>query len=351
MTDTVSLEHVTRDEWDRLVPAFRDLSYRQSGAYAEAAAREAGAACEFVAVTRSKELIGLANLRVKKVPFANLGIAYSNYGPLTARNDEFSAELFGCCLDALRHEYVEDRGLLLRVVPPHRGGRWLDSAAACLKLRGFRPAPRIKADETFVLDLMPPLAEIRKNFSSRWRRQLSKAQRSNIEITRSVEPADFERLEPMFLNLVQRKGFTVHQGAGFFRRVQEREHRSQQNVIHLARHEGELVAGHIGCFVGETAVYLIGAANAKGRELRASYFLQWAVIEYAKAVGNLFYDLGGIDQRANPDVYSFKEGMNGRFVKEIGAYEFAKGPMTSRILYLLEDAFNLRRSLQARTQT
>src|SRR6185437_15038383 len=109
--------------------------------------------------------------------------------------------------------------------------------------------------------------------------------------------------------LIDRKRFSTRRDVTFFRRVQADEQVEQQLVVHLAWHDGELIAGHIGSFVGDTAVYLVGAATAKGRELRASYLLQWAVIEHAKSVGNSLYDLGGIDARANPSVYNFKKGI------------------------------------------
>jgi lipid II:glycine glycyltransferase (peptidoglycan interpeptide bridge formation enzyme) len=196
------------------------------------------------------------------------------------------------------------------------------------------------------LDLTKPPSDIRKNFDGKWRGHLSKAERSDIEITRSVEPVDFDRLEPMFVNLVQSKGFTARQDVAFFRRVQREAQADQRLVVHLAWHAGELIAGHIGSFAGDTAVYLIGAANSKGRELRGSYLLQWAVIEHAKSVGNLFYDLGGIDQQLNPNVYTFKKGISGRHVAELGYYEVTPGALTTHVLHLLEDAYVRLRSLR-----
>jgi Acetyltransferase (GNAT) domain len=346
MKNTISIKQLTREQWDELSPKFRDLSYRQCGAYADAAASEVGGMSEFIAIFQASELIGLANVRVKMVPFSNFGIAYSNYGPLTTRSDEFSAELFGYCLDALKQTYVESRGLMLRIIPPLRGGRWLEAQADCLRSRGFRSSIRDKPHETFILDLTTSLSDIRKNFDGKWRGHLSKAERSNIEVTKSVELVDFDRLEPMFINLVQSKGFTTRQDVAFFRRVQQKARADQRLVVHLAWHAGELIAGHIGSFVGDTAVYLIGAASSKGRELRGSYLLQWAVIEHAKSVGNLFYDLGGIDQRMNPNVYTFKKGLSGRHVAELGCYEVQPGALTTHVLNLLENAFIYLRNLR-----
>ena len=86
--------------------------------------------------------------------------------------------------------------------------------------------------------------------------------------------------------------------------------------------------------MGDTAVYLLGAAGAKGRDLLASYLLQWAVIEYAKRKGNRFYDLGGIDQKGNPDVYRFKKRFNGRYVAEPGPYELVVANSTKLAIVL-----------------
>jgi lipid II:glycine glycyltransferase (peptidoglycan interpeptide bridge formation enzyme) len=337
-----SLVRLTREEWDSLTEKYRDFSYRQCGSYAESAARDIGAICEFMGVHQAGDLVGLANLRIKMVPLLGLGVAYVNYGPLTDHENEFSAELFGYCLDALRREYVERRRLVLRIVPPLRGGQWVKNQSACLQAHGFQFNPHHKPHETFILDLVGPLTEIHKNLDAKWRSDLAKAQKSNIEITRSTTVDDVDKFAVLFYELIRKKGFSARQGITFFRRVLENAGTNKPIVTHLAWYGGDLVAGHIGSFVGDTGVYLLGAANAKGRELRASYLLQWAAIEYAKSVGNVFYDLGGIDQEANPDVYRFKKRLNGRLVAEIGPYEQVPNPSIGRILHFMEAAYNLR---------
>jgi lipid II:glycine glycyltransferase (peptidoglycan interpeptide bridge formation enzyme) len=114
--------------------------------------------------------------------------------------------------------------------------------------------------------------------------------------------------------------------------------------VHLALHEGELVAGNVSGLTGNTAVYLLGASNSEGRKLRASYLLQWAVIEHAKSLGKFYYDLGGIDEHANPNVYRFKRGLKGRYVLENGCYESGARTFTKPFFYLLENSYNFSRS-------
>jgi lipid II:glycine glycyltransferase (peptidoglycan interpeptide bridge formation enzyme) len=64
--------------------------------------------------------------------------------------------------------------------------------------------------------------------------------------------------------------------------------------------------------------------------------VQWVVIEYAKSFGNCYYDLGGVDQRANPKVYEFKKRLNGRLVIKANAHERAPNRLIGRFFYILE---------------
>jgi lipid II:glycine glycyltransferase (peptidoglycan interpeptide bridge formation enzyme) len=140
-----------------------------------------------------------------------------------------------------------------------------------------------------------------------------------------------------------------NQDVRFFKHVQSTTPQSQKFVLHLAWHDDQLIAGHLGSFFGNTAVYLLGASTSKGRDLRASYLLQWNAIAYGKALGNAFYDLGGIDQQNNPDVYRFKRRLNGRLVTEVGPYELAPGVLSKHVIQFAEKARNaIRRSVRSR---
>ena len=340
-----TVKHLTRREWDELAPLFDDLSYCQGGSYAEAAAKDVGAHLEFVAILQAENVVGLANIRVKQVPFSGIGVAYALHAPLSRQRCALSEDFFGYCLDALRAEYVERRALILRIVPPVNGGRGLDTQATALEQRGFRRSNRYKARETFVLDLADPLTSIRNAFDRKWRNHLSKAQRSNVDVTISETLAGFDHFEPLLLGLIHKKGFTPPTcDVAFFRRVQASAERYERMAVHLAWHDGELVAGIVTGLAGNTAVYLLGASNTEGRKLRASYLLQWAVIEHAKSLDKCHYDLGGIDQHANPDVYRFKRGIKGRHVLENGCYELAVETLTRPVFDFLEDSYNFSRS-------
>jgi hypothetical protein len=217
---TQTIKHLTRREWDELAPLFDDLSYCQGGSYAEEAAKDVGAHLEFVAILQAESVVGLANIRVKQVPFSGIGVAYALHAPLSRQRHALSEDFFGYCLDALRAEYVERRGVILRIVPPVNGGYRLDAQAAVLEQRGFRRSNRHKAHETFLLDLTDSLSNIRETFDRKWRNHLSKAQRSNVDVTISETLASFDHFEPLLLGLIRKKGFTPPaRDVAFFRRV------------------------------------------------------------------------------------------------------------------------------------
>ena len=216
-----------------------------------------------------------------------------------------------------------------------------------LQTAGFQICVDHRPRETFILDLENPLAQILKNIDSKWRNDLRRAERSNIEVTRSTASTDFDRFETLFIDLLRAKGFSTRHGVDFFKRVQD-DATTEKLIVHLAWSDGEVVSGHVGSFLGDTAIYLLGATNSKGREIRASYLLQWAAIEYAKMVGNRFYDLGGIDQGSNPDVYRFKKRLNGRRVVELAPYELARAGWMRPIVHVLEGTHNLLRHAMVR---
>jgi hypothetical protein len=333
---------ISADEMNRRGGAFRDLSWRQAPAYAEQAARRVGARSEFVALPG-----GVANVRVKRLPMTPLGVALVSQGPAVSPAGAFDRVRYAAAIDALAAHYVRERGLVLRVQPPLYGGEAEDDFAALFADRGFVPL-RQRGYRTILIDLAPELDALRRGLDGKWRTELSRAERNALEVVRSADPTDFDAFVPVFEELVSAKGFTPPQDVAFFRRVAEtaRDDGVDHVRLHVVRREGRVIAGHIGSFTGDTAVYLLGAANAEGRDLRAAYLLQWAAIAYAKERGQAFYDLGGIDEQANPDVFRFKKRMGGRTVEAAAGYELAPGPVAAAIVRTGEAAVRRLKTLR-----
>lgn len=327
------------EEWRALVGGFSDASYKQLPQYSLAVANRVRATSENVVITGPEGPLGVCNVRVKKLPLLPFGIAYINGGPLVLNGaTEEPAHSLSRCLAALREEYVARRGHVLRVVGTARPDIPLPHADANFEAAGFEPALAKGHYRTLLIDLNQDLAQIRRGFDQKWRNILNKAERQGVLVESGGNTLLFTQFDRMYRKLVERKGFEADLGPGFFSELQGNLAEPDRFVVHLATHEGQPVAGHVGAFHGDTAVYLLGAATEAGLKLNASYLLQWHVIRHAQARGCRWYDLGGIDPESNPDVYRFKSRMGGRDISAPGPYE-AGSPLRRMIVRNAEALF------------
>jgi hypothetical protein len=317
------VEAVSSDDWDTLLKQFADANYRQLVAYSTAAAVRVKARSENVAIRKDGNLLGLCNVRIRKLPLLPFGIAYVNGAPLVLKSAESieDAPALSLCLSALRKEFVDRRGLVLRVIGVARPDLSVDSANRSFLEAGFVPCAAKGRYRTILVDVMRDLPAIRSGLDQKWRNVLNKAERQDLEVVRGTGTALFREFGELYSGLVARKNLNVDLGPEFFLGLQDELSEPDRFVVHLAKQGDKAVAGHIGAYHGDTAVYLLGAANEAGLKTNASYLLQWRVIEYAKERGCSWYDLGGVDPEANPDVYRFKSRLGGADVRAPGPYE------------------------------
>ena len=104
MADPV-VEQLDRRQWDDLVYRFSDLGLSQSWEYGEAVAALQGADCEHVAIRDETEVLGLASVRIKRLPVVGGGIAYISAGPLVRRGPSPDLDRFGAVVAALKSDY------------------------------------------------------------------------------------------------------------------------------------------------------------------------------------------------------------------------------------------------------
>jgi hypothetical protein len=325
------VEVVSDDNWDFLLKQFADANYRQLASYSSAAATRVKARSENVAIRENGKLLGLCNVRIRKLPLLSFGIAYVNGAPLILKSAESidSTTALSNCVNALRHEFVDVRGHVLRVIGVARANMSADLANRIFLAAGFVPCAAKGRYRTILVDLMRELPEIRRGLDQKWRNVLNKAERQGLVIVRGTESVFFREFGKLYSGLVARKNLDVDLGPEFFLGLHDELSEPDRFVVHLAKQGDNVVAGHIGAFHGDTAVYLLGAANEAGLKTNASYLLQWRVIEYGKERGCSWYDLGGIDPEGNPDVYRFKARIGGTDVVAPGPYE--SGTLLRRI--------------------
>src|SRR6185295_17176716 len=166
-------------------------------------------------------VLGLASTRIKRLPVLGLGIGYIGGGPLTRKSESLDKKVLADVLQALRQEYVNRRGLLLRISPPLAPQAEIESTASVYRDAGFERTPKARTYRTMLLDLSPSVEDISARFSKRWLRQLTKSQKSGFEVQSGTSLEMFDQFCDLFEAFVDWKGFEVEHGPRFHREVQK----------------------------------------------------------------------------------------------------------------------------------
>ena len=71
---------------------------------------------------------------------------------------------------------------------------------------------------------------------------------------------------------------------------------------------------------GDTATYLVGWSNDKGRSQQSNYLLLWEAINISKKEGLIWFDLGGLTKNTPKGIAHFKKGVKGEFYENLGEF-------------------------------
>jgi lipid II:glycine glycyltransferase (peptidoglycan interpeptide bridge formation enzyme) len=340
---TIKIRPVDRDEWQKLTPTFMDYNYCQFWDYGMACADRFGAHSEHVAIYEGDDLLGLADVRIKKIPISRTGIAYVNSGPLVRRNDQFDTERLQRVLFVLVDEFVRRRKLVLRIQPFPSSYVLIDHQEQIFLDVGFKAKNQLRHNRTLILDISPPLEMIKKQFDRSWRRHLNKTEKLNI--VTGTEDSLFATFYELYKELISRKSFDVYLDAGFYHQVHRLLSKSEKYYICIVYENKVPSAGRVYSFVGDTCLEVLAATNDLGLKNGASYLAVWSIIQKAKEKGCRFYDLCGIDPEKNPGGYQFKKGTGGKDVT-VPVFEIYPNLWSRNIVHFGEQVYRLYRKVR-----
>ncbi|MBZ5735581.1 aminoacyltransferase [Nocardioides sp. TRM66260-LWL] len=183
-------------------------------------------------------------------------------------------------------------------------------------------------------------AEVLAGMNQLWRRNIKKADKAGVEV-RSAAPGapgfddDLAAFHALYVHTAERDHFTPRP-LPYFRTMAAAlgaEHPDRLR-LHLAHHEGDLVAATIAIRVGGHAWYSYGASSTEKRDVRGSNAVQWRMIRDALEAGCDVYDLRGITDTLDADdahvgLIQFKVGTGGEAVEHVGEWDL---PL-NRVLY------------------
>jgi lipid II:glycine glycyltransferase (peptidoglycan interpeptide bridge formation enzyme) len=341
----VEVDRATPAEWSSMLELFCDANLYQTWSYG--AIRWGRKNLSHLVLKRDGEVLGMAQLRIIRPTRFNFGMAYLRWGPLChRRGTELDAESALRIARALHEEYVCQRGLLLQILP----NVFVGSPRADLFQSGFskfsqEPRTFGNSYRTFVLDLTPPLEELRRNLDKKWRNQLTRSEKNGLKIIAGNGTHEYRTFCRMYEQMQQRKGFESTVDIEEFGRLQEDLLDVHRMRILVCEQDGIAVSGLVASAMGDSAVYVLGATSDDGLNAKGAYLLQWTLIQWLKENGFKWYDLGGIDPEGNPGVYSFKRGFSGADVSQLTPFVACNSIVSSAIVKASLVAHRLMRNV------
>lgn len=239
---------------------------------------------------------------------------------------------------------------------------------ADLKRRGWRySADQIQFRNTVLIDLRPSEEELLMRMKQKTRYNVRLAEKKGV-VLRVGKREDLRMLYQMYAETSVRDGFVIRD-EGYYRTVWElfmadREWSMVDGPLSLPVAEpllaevgGEPVAAIFVFYFAGRAYYVYGMSRDAHREKMPTYLLQREAMKRAKARGCTAYDLWGAPEAFDESdsmwgVYRFKEGLGGKVVRTLGAWDFAPNPfwykLYSEIIPRLLDAMRSRGQAKTR---
>jgi len=312
---TAEFGAVSKGKWHEIIDQYADTNIYQTWSYDAMRCGEKN--IDHFILRSSGQLVAGAQSRIVRIPSLGSGAAYIRWGPFWRPRDRPADHaVFRMAARALRNEYVCRRRMILRIFPVLYG----DDSSTYLEIlhqEGYAHICERNRFRTLVLDISPPIEEIRKKLDQKWRNCLNKAERNALEIIEGTEDSVFVDFIRLYKDLLRRKRFPEPNDITEFRMIQQDLPLEFKMRILLCRSNGLSTAGAICAAIGETGIYLFGATNEQGMDNKGSYLLQWKAIQWMKNRGCRFYDLNGINPTLNPGTYHFKAGLSGKNGKDV----------------------------------
>jgi peptidoglycan pentaglycine glycine transferase (the first glycine) len=273
---------------------------------------------------------------------ARLSILYSPKGPLLDWSNE---PLRNRVLSDLQSFAKKQGAIFLKMdpdvvlgtgVPQSEGDVPENSGQAVmseLKRRKWEySSDQIQFRNTVLIGLNPSEEELLASMKQKTRYNVRLAEKKGVSL-RVGRPEDLGMLYKMYAETSVRDGFVIRD-EGYYKTVWPLFMNSADPTCEplIAEVDGEPVAAIFVFYFARRAYYVYGMSQDKHREKMPNYLLQWEAMKRAKAKGCTGYDLWGAPEVFDESdsmwgVYRFKEGLGGRVVRTLGAWDFAPSPL------------------------
>ena len=381
-----TIAKISADTYWRFLRDYPEASYQQTPQWG--AARSVQWKPELVGwFDLEDRLTAVAVLRYRRVPGIRRWLVYIPQGPLL----NWSGPQVGQQLDALG-AYLRPRGVFaIRITPTVSLRSWSAAAVKAgledsryqhiselpgcvwnpsgsrlvqtLRSAGWtKAAVDDSADAshpqfTFALPLAGATDEtVLAGMTKAWRKNIRKAERAGVQVSLGSRD-DISAMHRLYGETAQRNGFTP-QPEEYFSAMWDTLGGDFPGRfwVHLATHEGEVVAASATAQVGGRAQGVFAATSTQRSPLKPSNALYWSIIRQAIAARADLFDIGGVnDTVAEQDpaagLVRFKADMGASAHESVGAWDLPLRPglyaVFTRLLPLYGRATDALRALRA----
>ncbi len=291
---------------------------------------------------------------------ARLSILYSPKGPLLDWSNE---PLRSRVLNDLQSFAKKQGAIFLKMDPDvvlgtgipsgkedsidHRG----QAVMSMLKRKGWEySSDQIQFRNTVLIDLTPSEEEMLRLMKQKTRYNVRLAEKKGVTLHVGRQE-DLPMLYKMYAETSVRDGFVIRDEE-YYKTVWYTFMANRQSPVSnlqssnsplttyqlpfaeplIAEVNNEPVAAIFVFYFAGRAYYVYGMSQDKHREKMPTYLLQWEAMKRAKAKGCTVYDLWGAPEIFDESdsmwgVYRFKEGLGGKVIRTLGAWDFAPSPL------------------------
>lgn len=184
---------------------------------------------------------------------------------------------------------------------------------------------QVQFRNTMWVDLTASENDLLSSMKQKTRYNIRLAERKAVKV-RHATPEDFPLLYTLYSQTCIRDGFIIRPGEYYFS-IWKLLYENGMAKALIAEVDNTAVAGLILFYFAEKCWYFYGMSSDLHREKMPNYLLQWEAIKLAKSLGCKIYDLWGAPDSLDESdpmwgVYRFKEGLGGKFVQTIGAWDY-----------------------------
>ncbi|MCD6321397.1 MAG: peptidoglycan bridge formation glycyltransferase FemA/FemB family protein, partial [Clostridiales bacterium] len=268
---TYELGTLDKTAWTEILQQFNDATIYQTWSYG--VIRWGVKNINHLILKEDEEIRGIAQIITKRIPVIGGGIAYIPWGPLwQKKGEEKDTENLQYLFKALKKEYVTRQKLMLRIMPNiiENDNKTIGTI---LDDEGFKVVSTAVPYRTLLLDLSPPLEEIRKNLNGKWRNHLKQAEKKEIKVIEGNSSELYDRFLQLQKEMQARKGYVPGVDYEKFGKIQKDLPEAQKMKIMICEHDGEPIAATIVTALGNKGIYILGASGNKGLKLKGSYLL------------------------------------------------------------------------------